>query len=71
MIDIAKRHELSDSEWERNSEFFVVSKTGRSPKWDNRIMFIEILWLARSGSAWEYIPSRYSPHQSIYSRFCK
>ena len=31
MIDIAKQYELSDSEWERISDFFPVSKTGRPP----------------------------------------
>ena len=34
-------------------------------------MFNAILWLARSGSAWEDIPERYPPHPSVYSRFCK
>lgn len=68
---MVKRYELSDSEWERISAFFPVSKTGRPPKWDNRTMFNAILWLVRSGSAWEDIPSRYPPHQSAYSRFCK
>ena len=34
-------------------------------------MFNAIVWLARSDSLWEDIPSRYPPHQSIYSRFCK
>ena len=48
---MAKRYELSDSEWERISDFFPVSKTGRPPKWDNRTMFNAIMWLARSGSA--------------------
>ena len=67
---MAKRYELSDSEWERIADFFPVSKTGRPPKWD-RTMFNAILWLAHSGSAWEDIPSRYPPHQSVYSRFCK
>ena len=50
---MAKRYELSDSEWERIVDFFLVSKTGRPPKWDNRTMFNAIMWLARSGSAWE------------------
>ena len=68
---MAKRYELNDSEWERISDFFPVSKTGRPPKWDNRTMFNAIMWLARSGSAWEDIPNRYPPHQSVYSRFCK
>ena len=53
MIDMAKRYELSASEWERIADFFPVSKTGRPPKWDNRTMFNAIMWLARSGSAWE------------------
>ena len=53
MIDMAKRYELSASEWERIVDFFLVSKTGRPPKWDNRTMFNAIMWLARSGSAWE------------------
>ena len=51
MIDMAKRYELSASEWERIVDFFLVSKTGRPPKWDNRTMFNAIMWLARSGSA--------------------
>ena len=50
---MAKRYELSASEWERIVDFFLVSKTGRPPKWDNRTMFNAIMWLARSGSAWE------------------
>ena len=53
MIDMAKRYELSASEWERIADFFPVSKTGRPPKWNNRTMFNAIMWLARSGSAWE------------------
>lgn len=34
-------------------------------------MFNAILWLAHSGSAWEDMPNRYPPHQSVYSRFYK
>ena len=37
MIDMAKGYELSDSEWERISDFFPVSKTGYPPKWDNNV----------------------------------
>ncbi len=29
---MAKRYELSASEWERIADFFPVSKTGRPPK---------------------------------------
>lgn len=68
---MSKRYELSDIEWERIKDLFPESKMGRPSKWDNKIMFNAILWLTRSGSAWEDIPSRYPPHQSVYSRFCK
>ena len=34
-------------------------------------MFDAILWIARSGARWEDMPNRYTPHQSVYSRFCK
>ena len=68
---MAKRYEMSDEEWERIKDLFPTSKTGRPSKWSNQIMLNAMLWLARSGSAWEDIPSRYPPHQSVYSRFCK
>ena len=68
---MAKRYELSDSEWERIEALFPVSKMGRPVKWDNRTMLNAMLWIARSGSAWEDLPGRYPPHQSVYSRFCK
>ena len=68
---MAKRYEISDEEWERIQYLFPVAQTGRPAKWDNKTMLNAILWLARSGSAWEDIPSRYPPHQSVYSRFCK
>lgn len=68
---MAKRYKLSDWKWERIENLFPSSKTGRPPKWDNKTMLNAILWLARSGSAWEDIPNRYPPHQSVYSRFCK
>ena len=68
---MAKRYEISDSEWGRIEYLFPTAKTGRPPKWDNKTMLNAILWLARSGSAWEDIPSQYPPHQSVYSRFCK
>lgn len=66
-----KRYELENEQWERINHLFPIAKTGRPAKWDNKIMFNAILWLARSGCAWKELPSRYPPHQSVYSRFCK
>lgn len=68
---MAKRYELSDSEWEKIEHLFTKSHTGRPQKWNNRTMFDAILWLARSGAPWEDLPNRYPPHQSVYSHFCK
>ena len=68
---MARRYEVSDDEWSRIEYLFPTAKTGRPAKWDNKTMFNAILWLARSGSAWEDMPNRYPPHQSVYSRFCK
>ena len=68
---MAKRYELGSEEWERIKGLFPIEKMGRPTKWNNQIMRNAILWLARSGSAWEDIPDRFPPHQSVYSRFCK
>lgn len=68
---MAKRYELEDNEWERIKDLFPKQTFGRPQKWDNRIILNAILWLTRSGSAWEDIPNRYPPHQTVYSRFCK
>ena len=66
----ARRYELSDAQWERIKDMIPRAKTGRPPK-DDRLMLNAMLWLARSGAAWEDIPEHYGPHQSVYSRFCK
>lgn len=66
-----KRYEIEDGQWDRIKHVFPIAKTGRPAKWDNKIMLNAMLWLARSGSAWQDLPSRYPPHQGVYSRFCK
>ena len=70
---MAKRYELSNSEWEKIKHLFakIRIRTGRSQKFNNITMFDAILWIARSGARWEDMPNRYPPHQSVYSRFCK
>lgn len=48
---MARRYEISDSEWERIKDLFPTTHMGRPKKWDNRIMLNALPWLARSGSA--------------------
>ena len=66
MIDMAKGYELSDSKWERISDFFPVSKIGCFLKWDNNVQCNYV-----ACPQWFFMGRRYPPHQSIYSRFCK
>ena len=47
----AKRHELTDAQWERIKDLIPRAKAGRPPK-DDRMMLNAMLWLARSGAAW-------------------
>ena len=65
-----KRYEITEEQWEQIKVMIPRAKTGRPPK-DDRLMFNAILWIARSGSTWKDLPERYSPHQTVYSRFCK
>ncbi|MDE7308524.1 MAG: transposase [Lachnospiraceae bacterium] len=59
-----KRYEMTDEQWEQISSLFPISKTGRPPK-NNRLMFNDILWIARSGAAWRDLPERYGSWNSI------
>lgn len=61
-----KRYEIEEEQWNRIKHLFPVAKTGCPTKWDNKTMFNAILYLARSGSAWKDLPSRYPPYQSVY-----
>ena len=47
-----RRYEISDEQWEQIKDMFTRAKTGRPPK-NDRVMFNAILWLARSGVAWQ------------------
>ena len=66
----ARRYELTDAQWDKIKDQIPRAKTGRLPK-DSRMMLNAMLWLVRSGAAWADIPARFSPHQTVYSRFCK
>lgn len=66
----SKRYEIADEQLKQTKDLFPKAKTGRPPK-HNRLMFNEILWIARSGAAWRDIPERFGSWKTIYSRFCK
>lgn len=66
-----RRYEIEDEQWNQIKHLFTIAKTRHPAKWNNKIMFNAILWPVCSGSAWKDLHSRYPPHQSVYSRFCK
>ncbi len=54
-----RRYEASDSEWERVKEYLPPERTGGRgrPSGDNRNALNSILWMARSGVAWDFGPN--------------
>jgi len=48
----------------------VLQKQGRPPK-PNRQILNAILWIAKSGAAWRYLPERYGAWQIVYGKFKK
>ena len=66
-------YELTDQEWNRIAPFLPPEKPnrpGRSSK-DNRTMLNVMLWIARSSAPRRDLPARYSPWETVYSRFRK
>ena len=50
-----KRYELTEEQWNRIKDLIPQSRMGR-PRKDDRLMLNAMLWLARSGAGWEYLP---------------
>jgi len=66
-----KRHEISDSDWERIKKYFperTIHTMGRPSK-DSRTMLNGILWILGTGAAWRDMPERYGAWQTVYKRF--
>ena len=64
------RCELTDKEWEQIDPLISVAHTGR-PQKDIRAHLNGIMWLARSGARWSDLSTRFGPHQTVYSCFCR
>ena len=65
-----KRHEISDSEWERIKDLLPPENTGEGrPSKPNRVMLNGMLWISKTGAPWRDLPERFGPWQTVYSRF--
>lgn len=65
---MARRHELTDAQWDLIKGFFP--EQGRGGKWaDHRKLFNGVLWRLRTGAPWRDLPERYGPWQTVYHRY--
>ena len=60
------RGALSDEQWERQRPLLPSQRprTGRPAK-DHRTMLNGILWLLRTGTPWQDLPSQYGPSKRL------
>ena len=65
-----RRHEVSDSEWERIKDILPPENVGEGrPSKSNRLMYNGMLWIDKTGAPWRDLPERFGPWQTVYSRF--
>jgi transposase len=65
---VPRRHELTDTQWERLEPLLPPRKAGRRRK-DDRRMLNGILWKLATGVPWRDLSDRYGPWQTVYTRF--
>jgi transposase len=68
--------ELTDPEWAQIEVFFlprdangVPNKRGTPPRYSRRSMVEAILFLARTGCQWRYLPDRYPPWEAVWQQW--
>lgn len=71
MVQVVRRYELTDAEWERLQPYFPERQMGDKgrPRRNPREILNGIFWIARSGAAWWNLPERYGPWQTAYKQF--
>jgi transposase len=67
---MARRHELTDAQWERIKEL-LPGKTGDPGRTaaDNRLFVNAVLFVLKTGIPWEDLPARYGKPNSVWKRF--
>lgn len=67
---MSKRHEISDTDWERIKNMLPPENTGEGrPSKSNRLMLNGMLWIAKTGAPWRDLPACFGSWQTVYSRF--
>jgi transposase len=69
-VAAARRHDLTDTEWERLEAVLpAVSGRGRPLRWTRRQIIDGIRWRVRAGTPWRDVPPVYAPWQTLYRWF--
>lgn len=62
--------ELDDAEWARVEDLFdPPGREGRPATYPRRDMFDAMLFLARTGCQWRYLPDRYPPWPAVWQQW--
>ena len=69
---MAKRYELSDTQWRRIAALLPgkAGDPGRTGS-DNRLFVNGVLWVLRSGARWSDLPERYGNWKTVHKRFTR
>ncbi len=65
------RHNLTDREWNAIRVFLPVERSGKAgrPWKPHRQVINGILFVLRTGIAWQDLPSEFGKHKTVYNRF--
>lgn len=62
--------DLTDAQWARLSPLMPGGCRGkRGPRTNNRLFMNAVLWMARSGSKWAYLPERFGRMGTVKQRY--
>ena len=68
----SSRHpdDLTDDQWARLAPLMPGGCKGkRGPRTDNRRFLNAVLWMARSGTKWSYLPERFGRYGTVKQRY--
>lgn len=70
MSETRYEDELTDVQWARLAPLMPGGCRGkRGPRTDNRRFMNAVLWIARSGAKWRYLPERYGRYGTVKQRY--
>ena len=66
-----RRYELTDEQWDRVKEYFIIPNKNGRPYKNIRNTVNGIVWILKSGAPWRDLPSRYGDWNAVYKCFEK